>query len=192
MTEWYYSKMDLQQGPVPETELLAKIRRGEIGGANLVWKDGMADWQPLSQIPELMPHTPGVSPGEIHPTVAESGNPPAIPGAGGNVPLPQPPAFRGHYAAQDIPSYLVPSIIALVLSCVSIFIVCLPIGLPFAIVAVVFATRVDSLRSQGNTLAAQSASKTARTWMVIAYVMAILPLLTVLGFMFVAAFGAMP
>ncbi len=51
---WYYSKMGLQQGPVPEEELRAKIRRGEIDGTNLVWKDGMAEWKPLSQMPALM------------------------------------------------------------------------------------------------------------------------------------------
>jgi hypothetical protein len=53
MSEWYYSKMGLQQGPVPKDELLTQIRRGEIDGTNLVWREGMTDWMPLSSIPEL-------------------------------------------------------------------------------------------------------------------------------------------
>ena len=45
MKQWYYTKVGLKQGPVPESELLQKIRRGEIDGGNLVWREGM-EWSP--------------------------------------------------------------------------------------------------------------------------------------------------
>ncbi|MDP4625929.1 MAG: DUF4339 domain-containing protein [Akkermansiaceae bacterium] len=62
MIQWHYTKMGLKQGPVPEDELRAKIRRGEISDATLVWRDGMADWLPLAQVAELKPGAPKVEP----------------------------------------------------------------------------------------------------------------------------------
>ncbi len=89
---WYYSKMGLQQGPVPEDELKTKIRRGEVGGTNLVWKDGMAEWKLLSQVPELMaPSMPATSslPEVDQPDVSQDEPPSMIPAPqiGGNVPI---------------------------------------------------------------------------------------------------------
>ena len=189
---WYYSKMGLQQGPVPEDELKTKIRRGEIDGTNLVWKEGMAEWKPLSQVPGLM------APAQI---VSDPLSPPEVsleqplqefssPGQGGNVPLPQPPAYYGNYVAPHIPSHMVASIVVLVLSCISMLIICIPIGLPFAIVAVVFATKVDSLKVQGDVVAAQAASRNAKIWMIIAYVMAALPILGMAAIFLFAALSS--
>lgn len=186
MTEWFYSKKELQQGPVPEDELLARIRSGNIEGTDLVWKEGMADWKPVSQIPELK-ETAGqiASPSEM-PIVQNF--PPS--GSPGNVAMRQPSAEQAPPFIPDVPSYMVPSIIALVVSCLSMVLTCLPIGLPFAIVAVVYGTKVDSLRVQGNYIAAEAASKSAKIWMILGYVMAGLPLLGLLGFVFFAIFSS--
>ncbi len=86
---------------------------------------------------------------------------------------------------------MVPSIIALVLSCVSMLMICIPIGLPFSIVAVVFATKVDALKVQGDVVAAQAASRNAMIWMIIAYVMAGLPILGMIGLFLFAALGSL-
>lgn len=56
--DWYYSKNASQYGPVPEDELKAKIATGEVGPADLVWKDGMRDWTPSGSVPELAARTP--------------------------------------------------------------------------------------------------------------------------------------
>ena len=183
MTGWYYSKMGLQQGPVPEDELLTKIRRGEIDGTNLVWKDGMAEWKPLSQVPELVPPE-GPIPAErgaTDPSWQQPGQGSAA--AGGNIPLPQPPAYHGHYAAPQIPSHMTASIVSLVLWCVSIVIICFPVGLPCAIVALVYGTKVDSLRAQGNLVSAQAASGSAKVWMIVSYSLFALPVLGAIGFL---------
>ena len=56
--DWYYSKNASQYGPVPEEELKAKIAAGEVGPADLVWKDGMRDWTPSGSLPELAARAP--------------------------------------------------------------------------------------------------------------------------------------
>ncbi len=178
-------------GPAPEDELKTKIRRGEIDGTNLVWKEGMAEWKPLSQVPGMM--APEVqagqhvhSPPNLSPQQPLSQNEPNA-----NVQMPQPPAYHGDYVAPNIPSYMVPSIVALVLSCVSMILICLPIALPFAIVALVFATKVDSLKAQGDVVAAQAASGNAKIWMIIAYVMVGIHMLGMVGLILLAALGSM-
>lgn len=52
-SEWYYAKEGTQQGPVSDGQIKQLIAAGHIQPADLVWKNGMADWQPLSQISEL-------------------------------------------------------------------------------------------------------------------------------------------
>ena len=173
MTEWYYSKMGLQQGPVPEDELLTKIRRGEIDGANLVWKEGMGEWKPLSQIPELTGSSTDEAPAlNALPAVAnsdttrdQSSSAPGIPQAGGNIPLPQPHAYRGDYITQIIPNYMWQSVVATV---VGIFFCCL-LAMPFGIVAIVFASKVEGLRVSGDTHGATTASNTAKNWMIASF-----------------------
>lgn len=51
--QWYYSKNGTQLGPVAQDELISKLSSGEVSPADLVWKDGMADWIPASQVGEL-------------------------------------------------------------------------------------------------------------------------------------------
>lgn len=53
--QWYYSKNGTQLGPIGTGEIQSKIASGEVSAADLVWKDGMADWLPASQVAELRP-----------------------------------------------------------------------------------------------------------------------------------------
>ena len=62
---WYIVVEGEQVGPLAEPDIAARLRRGEITGETLVWKEGLADWMKLSSVPELaqMPSsqaTPGV------------------------------------------------------------------------------------------------------------------------------------
>jgi len=43
-----------QSGPFPLSELAARIGRGEITASTLIWKQGMANWLPASQVPEML------------------------------------------------------------------------------------------------------------------------------------------
>jgi len=46
---WYYALGNERQGPVDDAELDRLIASGTITNDTLVWRAGMADWQPLSQ-----------------------------------------------------------------------------------------------------------------------------------------------
>ena len=81
MIEWFYAEGNRQhRGPLEDAQLRELYRSGRIGADTLVWRDGLASWQPLaSQAAELgleeLAHAPA----------------PARPGPGGAAP----PAERG-------------------------------------------------------------------------------------------------
>ena len=50
---WYYAAGDEQAGPVTLLELRGMISGGQLHSDDLVWKDGMADWEPISNVREL-------------------------------------------------------------------------------------------------------------------------------------------
>jgi len=140
--QWYYSKNGVQLGPVGMAELRAKLATGEVSPAELVWRDGMADWVPASQVPELMGQTapvtavPGGSSSPYAPPVQVTAV--GTPGTGGE---------------SYIPNYLWQSIVVTVLCC-----------LPFGIPAIVYAAKVDSLRASGDIPGAMQASANAKMW----------------------------
>ena len=53
--EWFYAK-DGQQavGPVTATQLKQLAVSGQVGSNDLVWKQGMVQWAPASQIKGLL------------------------------------------------------------------------------------------------------------------------------------------
>ena len=55
---WYYAKNGNQNGPLPTEDMKDRIAMGEISPTDLAWSEGMADWMPVSQIPELKVETP--------------------------------------------------------------------------------------------------------------------------------------
>jgi hypothetical protein len=60
--QWYYSKNGTQLGPIGTEDIQSKLASGEISQSDLAWKDGMADWLPAGQIPELRPVLQATSP----------------------------------------------------------------------------------------------------------------------------------
>ncbi|MDB4892129.1 MAG: band 7 protein [Gemmatimonadetes bacterium] len=40
-------------GPLDRTALEQRVREGKLRGDTLVWRDGMANWLPASQVSEL-------------------------------------------------------------------------------------------------------------------------------------------
>ena len=143
---WYYSKNGGQIGPVSEQDFGGKVSRGEIAAGDLVWKEGMADWKPLSQIPEFS---------SMIPQAMTSGQ---SMGGGGHVPLPQPPAYSYGQVPPNIPNYLWQSIVVTLLCC-----------MPFGVVAIVFAAKVDGLVARGDIAGANAASKSAKTWVIASF-----------------------
>jgi antitoxin component YwqK of YwqJK toxin-antitoxin module len=59
--EWHYSKNGKRFGPVSVQRLKELAARGEIGPADLVWKEGMPQWVPASKIKGLLPGSAAVT-----------------------------------------------------------------------------------------------------------------------------------
>jgi hypothetical protein len=47
---WYYAHNGQQQGPIAESQLETLAQQGVIAPSTLVWREGMAQWQPYSII----------------------------------------------------------------------------------------------------------------------------------------------
>lgn len=135
--QWYYSKNSTQLGPVSLDELRAKFASGEVSPADLVWRDGLPDWKPVSEMAELA-------------VIPAPGGPPAL--TVQHSPY-TPPSMAAGSAGDMIPNYLWQSIVATILCC-------WPLGIP----AIVYAAKVDSLKARGDIQGAMSASANAKKW----------------------------
>ncbi|GEM_PF-1724250 len=65
---WYILIQGEQRGPFQAEQIRTYVKRGEAGPQDLVWKEGLAEWTPISNIPEFHaggspPHPP---PGPPH------------------------------------------------------------------------------------------------------------------------------
>ena len=48
--DWFYSESGQQRGPVSAEEMAGLVSQGVIRADTLVWREGMASWQPYSQM----------------------------------------------------------------------------------------------------------------------------------------------
>jgi hypothetical protein len=51
--EWFVGIAGQPVGPLPQAQMIARIKNGEIGLRTQVWHDGLDGWQALSTFPEL-------------------------------------------------------------------------------------------------------------------------------------------
>jgi hypothetical protein len=130
-----------QSGPFSVEQLRALVARGELAPTDLVWKDGMAGWEPASVIPGLFDPEPSV-------TLAPQAVPP--PPITHTTVLPP--------AGVKIETYL-GAAIATTLCCCQ----------PFGIVAIVYAAQVNAKVAAGDLAGAQEASRLAKTWSWVAF-----------------------
>ncbi len=65
---WYYAEGNQQRGPVTSAEFQQLVADGKITDATLVWREGMAAWQPYGQIRAAVPATPPAQPPSHVPT----------------------------------------------------------------------------------------------------------------------------
>lgn len=156
--DWYYATGGVQQGPIGIDDLKARHAAGQISADALIWREGMENWIPWSQVPELATApeivtggTP-VSPAPIaNPVGDQIYAPPAtnpyagtMGGAGGPTVNP--------------PNYLWQSIACTLLCC-----------LPFGIVGIVYAAKVDGLSATGKAAEALKASSKAKFWCMLSF-----------------------
>ena len=53
MSDWYYAHDSQQQGPINESELVAKFATKELPPDTLVWKDGLSEWTRANLLQEF-------------------------------------------------------------------------------------------------------------------------------------------
>ena len=168
MSDWYYARGNQQQGPVPLQVIQDMARSGQLLPTDLVWRQGMPNWLPASQVSEVFsqaaaapaPGTTYAAPGGPSPAYAPpGGNVPTQAPAGAPSPYGQPVGYYGvhqHPAQryqQDVPNYLVQAILVTIFCC-----------LPFGIVSIVYAAQVNSKLAVGDYAGAVEASQRAKTW----------------------------
>jgi type IV pilus assembly protein PilA len=69
---WFYSDAQRQQqGPVADSYLFNAYQRGEVTLNTLVWREGMAQWLPLSQVAAEL----GISTAGLPPSMPQGGRP---------------------------------------------------------------------------------------------------------------------
>jgi len=66
---WYYATGGQQQGPVDDAQLDALIQSGTVTPDTLIWREGMANWQPLRQA-RPAPASPAAPPIAVPPVAA--------------------------------------------------------------------------------------------------------------------------
>ena len=88
--KWFYARQGKQQGPVDAEELQARIAAGELAATDLVWREGMREWAPLTTVAELSSYLPAARPAA--PTVPASAAGPAASDVSTTSPVPEVPA----------------------------------------------------------------------------------------------------
>jgi hypothetical protein len=174
MAQWYYTSGGQQQGPVEEQALKEMLSSGELQPTELLWREGMGNWQPAANVQEFA--------GLTRPAATEAAGgyapPPAgyAPPAGGYAPPPgyapphgygappgygapgQPLGYGGYgYTSPSgppPPNHLVGAILSTILCCT-----------PLGIVSIVYAAQVNSKWQVGDFAGANEASSKAATWM---------------------------
>src|SRR5512147_2849658 len=106
--EWYVAVDDQQVGPLDASAVKGKWESGEVGPDSLVWKPGLEDWKPLSQVAELQQFLSPVPRPSVRPRASARPPPPAAAPAplaaaprevvDGHVPLAARPGRRGRLA----------------------------------------------------------------------------------------------
>jgi|GEM_PF-5809644 len=56
--EWHYSKDGQEHGPVSASDLKNLAKSGDLLPSDLIWKEGMAEWKPASNVKGLFASTP--------------------------------------------------------------------------------------------------------------------------------------
>ncbi|MGA2442608.1 MAG: RDD family protein, partial [Tepidisphaeraceae bacterium] len=59
--DWFYAQNGRQAGPVTLEALISMLQAGHVLPGDLVWREGMPDWQPAATMPELAPSIPSAT-----------------------------------------------------------------------------------------------------------------------------------
>jgi hypothetical protein len=124
-----------QTGPFSIEQLKTMAANGELQPTDLVWKEGMAGWEPASTLPGVFTATPGaIETPQVNPVpLAQATVLPPAPGPG--APKPNPLALTG-----------------MILGIVSIVFVCCCYGFPFNVAGIVCSIiGMNQIKATGGT-----------------------------------------
>lgn len=177
---WYFTQEGQQQGPVSDEQIKRMARDGSLGKEDLVWREGMASWQPAGEVAGFDFTAPApviVTPPP--PPAAALEPPPPSPDLSYPVPQVQappdpygapPPVYAQPQGGADIPDLLVWSILATLLCCI-----------PGGIAAIIFASRANSAKATGDFETARKAASQAKTWLIVSVIAGVLVSLIVVA-----------
>jgi uncharacterized RDD family membrane protein YckC len=80
--DWFYAQNNKQNGPVTVEALVSMLQQGHVQPTDLVWREGMGNWQPAGMVAELssaMP-APDLTLGYLNPAVVGPIGPPVYAG----------------------------------------------------------------------------------------------------------------
>jgi hypothetical protein len=159
---WYYASGGQQQGPVSDEQLQRMAQDGSLRREDLVWREGMADWQPAGDVAGLaFPSVPSYQAPPPPPRQdASPYSPPQYQPAPGTLYVPQ-PAYGG--VGTEVPDYLPWSIAATLLCC-----------MPCGVAAIVYSAKANNAKKTGDFQTAQEAAKQAKTWLTVSVVLGFL------------------
>ena len=147
---WYYSQNNQQLGPVPEEQIKSMLRAASLSSSSLVWKEGMTDWKPVTEIPELAIAINASAPSAYTPP---ANNPYASP-------MSQPARTVAPQASQAPMGAPINGGGILAFAIVTT-VLCCP---PFGIVAIVFAAQINSKLAVGDYLGAAESARKSKMW----------------------------
>lgn len=75
MTMYYIAKDGQQSGPFSEPDVRQRIQFGQLAASDLCWREGMADWQPISSVFAVPLAQPPPSQGQGLAAGSEEGTP---------------------------------------------------------------------------------------------------------------------
>jgi hypothetical protein len=155
MKKYYYLNGNQQVGPFPADH----FSQQPVGPDTLVWTDGLPDWKRRADVPEINALFLGQQP--IAPPVYQP-QPGSYPAQGYQQPYPQ--QMHGSAPMGSFPpkTWLVESILATLFCC-----------LPFGIVGIINAAKVESRFRMGDLPGAKQASDEAGRWTKISFFVAI-------------------
>ena len=136
MNSWYYEHDGAQEGPVDEETLRRLVDEGVVARETLVWRDGLADWTPATQVRGLLSGPPPI--GGAAPLMPEYGARPGHVGLGG----------QGH-----VDNHLVKAILSTLFCC-----------FPLGVVAIVYASQVNGKLQMGYYDDAVATAHNANQW----------------------------
>jgi hypothetical protein len=59
--QWYMAIGGHQVGPVSQDDVITNLRNGTIDGNTLVFTDGLKNWTPLKEVPQLASYLPATN-----------------------------------------------------------------------------------------------------------------------------------